>query len=346
VKELTFKRYVTILVVLIMLSLCACFVCLAFGVEHIALKDVVRILVEPETNKNGYDQTVYHHIILNVRFPRIVLAFCVGMALSVAGAVFQSLLRNPLAEPHLIGVSSGAALGAVGGSLILSSLGASVFFGSTIASFIGALIAISIIYFLSKRHGALSVYTLLLIGVILNSFFVSIIIFIESIVSADELAGIFSWLLGSLSFVEKRTIWLVALIVVSGVIVLASQAVKLNLLSLGEVRARALGLNVESMKKITYICASLITGAVVSVSGLIGFIGLVVPHISRMLFGPDHRLVIPVSACIGGMLLVIADTIARTMIAPQEIPVGVITSFLGAPFFIFLLKRKEARSIF
>lgn len=335
-----------IVIALIVLSICACFVCLTFGVERIPFKDVVTIIARANKGNDERGWTVYHHIIMNVRLPRIILAFCVGMALSVAGAVFQSLLRNPLAEPHLIGVSSGAALGAVGGSLVLSSLGINMFFGSTCASFVGALLAITIIYFLSKRRGVLSVYTLLLIGVILNSFFVSIIIFVESIVSADELAGIFSWLLGSLSFVEKRTIWLVAGVSLSGVIILCLQAVKLNLLSLGEVRARTLGLNVEAMKKSTYILASLITGAVVSVSGLIGFIGLVVPHIARMLFGPDHRLVIPASACIGGMLLVIADTIARTMIAPQEIPVGVITSFLGAPFFIYLLKRKESRSIF
>ncbi len=341
-KELTFKKYSVIVSALIVLGAGVCLLCLAFGVEHIPLMRILEILGGGQSDT----ASVQYHIIIDVRLPRIVLAFCVGMALSVAGAVFQSLLRNPLAEPHLIGVSSGAALGAVSGSLILAACGTNMLFGSTFASFAGALIAITLIYYLSKRRGVLSVYTLLLIGVILNSFFVSIIIFIESIVSADELAGIFSWLLGSLSFVEKRTIWFVTVIVTGGVLVLAGQAVKLNLLALGDVRAQALGLNVERMKKVTYLCASLITGAVVAVSGLIGFIGLVVPHISRMLFGPDHRVVIPASACIGGMLLVVADTIARTMIAPQEIPVGVITSFLGAPFFIILLKRKEARSIF
>jgi iron complex transport system permease protein len=286
------------------------------------------------------------NIIFNVRLPRIILAFFVGMALSVAGVVFQSLLRNPLAEPHLIGVSSGAALGSVVGTLFLSSLGFSVVFSNSLSSFIGAFFAIFLIYALARRKGVLSVYTLLLVGVILNSFFVSIIIFIESIVSADELASIFSWLLGSLSFVRKPTIWLVAAIVFSGTGFLLLNAVKLNLLSLGETRARSLGVNVEGTKTMIYVIATLITGIVVSVSGLIGFVGLVVPHISRMIFGSDHRLVLPASACVGGMLLVVADTLARTVIAPQEIPVGVITAFLGAPFFIILLKRKESRSIF
>lgn len=328
-------------------SVMVCFVCLKVGLQHVPMKQFIALLCDRISGATpDQENALYSTIILQVRLPRIVLAFFVGMALSVAGAVFQSLLRNPLAEPHLIGVSSGAALGSVIATVCFSSFGFAQVIGIPLASFCGALCALALIYCISMRKGALSVYTLLLVGVILNSFFVSVIIFMQSIVSADQLASIFSWLLGSLAFVDTKMIGIVVCVVIAGTILLFTQSAYLNILSLGEQRAQSLGVNVEVTKIISYIGGAIITGVVVSVSGLIGFVGLVVPHIARMLFGPDHRIVIPSSACIGGMLLVIADTVARTIIAPQEIPVGVVTSFLGAPFFIILLKRKESRTIF
>ena len=340
-KSLTRKRFFITIVFLAVLSFLVCAWALMTGIHSLSFRDVLDAVFS-----NGNANTLSRTIIVDVRFPRVALAFLVGMGLSIAGAVLQALLRNPLAEPHLIGVSSGAALGGVIAALFLSALPFLAQFSMPASSFAGALAAITLIYLLSQRKGVLSVYTLLLVGVILNSFFISIIIFIQSIVRADELASIFSWLLGSLSYIKHDM-----LIVTASVICITGGALFLlapqfNLLSLGETRAESLGVNVEKTKRIAFVLTSLMVGVMVSVSGLIGFIGLVVPHIARLLFGSDHRIVIPASACIGGTLLVAADTLARTIIAPQEIPVGVITAFLGAPFFIILLKRKEMKRVF
>jgi len=288
------------------------------------------------------DESLYH-IVINIRLKRIALAFLVGMSLSVSGCVFQALLRNPLADPHILGASAGGALGAVCASVTGISVFVNAYIGIPIFSFIGSLAAISLVYMLSKRKGFLSMYSLILIGVILNSFFISIVIFIETLVSADQLASIFFWLLGNLSQYDERLLLVLCVTFLISFSVLFSQARNINLLSLSEEKAAQLGVSVEKTKKVCFVCASIITGMAVALSGLIGFVGLVVPHMMRLLFGPDHRLLLPTSALSGGIFLVLADTIARTAVIPQELPVGVVTSFIGAPFFILLLKRKEGK---
>ncbi len=344
-KRLTIAKFIIILILFILLSFITIFSALHFGVLKISSPQIINVLLYKLGLSNVEYDDYFCLIVWDIRLKRIFLGFLVGMALSVSGCVFQALLRNPLADPHILGVSSGGALGAV----CATALGIPLFFGSIITiplfSFSGSLAAIFIVYQLSKRKGALSIYSLLLVGVILNSFFISIVIFIETIVSADQLAGIFFWLLGSLSQFHDPIIKVVCLVVFGGTFVLFLQARKINLLTLGEDKAKSLGVNIESTKAVCFICASIITGLSVAVSGLIGFVGLVVPHIVRLIFGPDHRIVLPVSAFMGGIFLVISDTLARTVLMPQELPVGVVTSFIGAPFFIILLKKREHKRI-
>jgi iron complex transport system permease protein len=282
-------------------------------------------------------------ILFHIRLPRTLLAFLVGISLSLAGASFQSLLRNPLADPHLLGISAGGALGVVVGSafLITGSLALLI----PIFSLLGSVIAVVVIYRFSLRKGALSIYTLLLIGVVLNSVFVSMIVFLQSVVRSDELMTVLFWLLGNLSFANYSRLVFVTIMLISLTIPLLIQARKLNILTLGESTAQSLGIPVESTKRIIFFLAAAITGVAVSVSGMIGFVGLIVPHLARLFVGSDYRKLLPLSAILGGVILILADSIARTIISPQELPVGIVTSFLGAPFFIYLLRRREAKRV-
>lgn len=282
-------------------------------------------------------------ILMQLRLPRTLLAFLVGMALSLAGAVFQALLRNPLADPHLLGVSAGGALGVIVGSGFL--IAGSFVFAIPVLSLAGSLLAVIVVYRFSLRKGALSLYTLLLIGVVMNSLFVSVIVLIQSLVRSDELTTVLFWLLGNLSFASYPRLLVLSIIIFVAAWFLLLQARKLNILSFGETTAHALGVPIERTKKIIFFIASLLTGIAVSMSGMIGFVGLIVPHLARLLFGSDYRKLLPTSAFLGGIVLILSDSLARVLVIPQELPVGVVTSFLGAPFFIYLLKRREAKRI-
>ena len=264
-------------------------------------------------------------IIWNIRLPRTFLALLVGMALSLAGAVFQALLRNPLADPHLLGVSAGGALGVVIGSGFVA--GGGLVFAIPALSLLGSLLAVIVVYRFSLRKGALSLYTLLLIGIVMNSVFVSMIVFVQSIMRSEELMTVLFWLLGNLSFIDySRLLWVALLLFISAFFLIL-EAKKLNILSFGESTAHSLGVPVERTKKTVFFLAALLTGVSVSVSGMIGFVGLIVPHVARLLFGSDYRKLLPVSALLGGTVLILSDSLARVIIAPQELPVGVVTSF-------------------
>jgi iron complex transport system permease protein len=279
-------------------------------------------------------------IILEVRLPRTISGVLVGAALSLAGAVLQALLRNPLADPFVLGISSGAAVGAV--LAILVGLG-STFLGSYAvpgAAFGGALLTLLLVYSIARIGGRVPTQTLLLSGVIVSSFFSAIIMFLISATSNEKIYNVTFWLMGSLEYLASQSLGVMFLYLLVGGGVLFALARDLNLLALGEETASELGVEVERVKKIAFVFASLITGAVVSVSGLIGFVGLVVPHLVRMIWGPDHRFLLPASALMGGILLVVADTVARTIVAPSEVPVGVVTAMGGAPFFVYLLRKK------
>jgi iron complex transport system permease protein len=276
-------------------------------------------------------------ILFSIRLPRIVCAGIVGAALSVAGAVFQGILRNPLADPYILGISGGSAVGAITAIIV----GASVLpLGTAGLSFLGAALTILLVYRIAKTNREIHSTTLLLAGVIVNAFFSAVIMFLVSISSNTQLHSIMFWLMGDLSLVTSDDIPLIGLFLAAGVTVMYLYARHLNLIVAGEETAMQLGVDVERTKKILFVAASLVTGAAVSVSGIIGFVGLIIPHIMRMLLGSDHRMLLPASLLCGASFLIAADTIARTIMAPAELPVGVITALCGAPYFIYLLRRR------
>ena len=279
-------------------------------------------------------------IILELRWPRILSGAVVGGGLALVGGVLQALLRNPLADPFVLGISSGAALGAV--LAILFGLGGGLL-GSYLVpgtAFAAALLTIFLVYFIARTGGRVPLQTMLLAGVIVSSFFSAIIMFLISMTSDERLHSVTFWLMGSLEYMASQNVGFIFLYLLVGALFLLSRARDFNLLTLGEETALELGVDVERVKMTSFVFTSLITGAIVSGSGLIAFVGLIVPHMVRMIWGPDHRFLLPASMLAGAMFLIAADTLARTLLAPLEIPVGVITAITGAPFFIYILRKK------
>ncbi len=286
-------------------------------------------------------------ILFSIRLPRIFLSSLVGAALAVAGAAFQSLLRNPLADPFVLGVSTGASLGTILYSILAASWGtaeaaAGLVYGRPVAAFGGAALVVAAVYFVAggSRSGENS-QRLLLAGIVLASFISSINVILLTSTSQADLRGIFYWLIGDLSRPVDATIYVVTFIVVAGFLALYSFSRSLNLIAMGEEDALILGVEVQRVKVGVYLLASLITGAVVSVSGPIAYIGLICPHIVRMMFGNDNRLLFPAVFVFGAIFTLLADTVARTLLSPAELPVGVITAIIGAPLFIYLARRRS-----
>jgi iron complex transport system permease protein len=279
----------------------------------------------------------YRMIVFDLRLPRIVLGMMVGAALSVSGAGFQALLRNPLADPYVLGVSSGAALGAI----IALIAAPAIPLVTPAAAFVGATLTITTVYFLGRREGQLDSTTLLLGGIISASFLSALIIFLMTTLAGREFRGMAFWLMGDLSTPMPSDLrWIFGAGLIVGIGAIYTTAADLNLITTGEREAMHLGVDVTRVKLVVYVAASLLTGLAVSVSGAIGYVGLLVPHAMRMLFGSDYRVLIPASAIGGAIAVVIADTLARTVVAPTELPVGAILAMVGAPMFIYLLKRK------
>jgi iron complex transport system permease protein len=280
-------------------------------------------------------------ILLGVRVPRVLLAALLGGALTVTGVVFQALLRNPLADPYVLGVSGGASIGGVLGVLLglgglagpLGSLGVPAL------AFAGALGALVLIERVATIGGRLTVHTVLLTGAIFNAFSAALIYFIQSIASLEELHAIVFYLMGQIPSYPLRGLAPLGLAIGGAVVVLVSMGRDYNALSLGEEGAAQIGVDVERLKRRTLVLGSLLTGLAVAVAGMIGFVGLVVPHILRMLLGPDHRLLLPAAGLGGAIFLVLADIVARLAVLPGELPVGVVTALVGGPFFLYLLRR-------
>jgi iron complex transport system permease protein len=312
-------------------------VSLLAGSVHIDLGHVWRYLLRALTG--DFSITSQEELILfSVRLPRIIFAGIVGAALSLGGVIFQAILRNPLADPYILGVSGGSALGAIIGIVIGAS---SFYLGIPLLAFLGALTTVFLVFIVAgKTRGPLQDNSLLLSGVVVNAFFSAAILFFLSIVNSMELHSITFWLMGDLSHVSIKEICVAAVCLAAGFILLYAQARKLNLMVQGEDTALQLGVNVERTKQWLLVVTSLITAVAVSLAGIIGFVGIMVPHLMRLIFGSDHRLLLPASALFGASFLIVADTIARVVFAPAELPVGVITALCGAPYFIFLLKRK------
>jgi iron complex transport system permease protein len=286
----------------------------------------------------GSDQlpSEYRLIVFEIRLPRILLGILVGAALSVAGAGFQALLRNPLADPYVLGVSSGAALGAI--LSLIAEPRAPV--AMQLAAFAGAAVTIAGVYFLGRRSGQLDSYTLLLAGIITASFLSALIMFLMTTVSGRDLRGMAFWLMGDLSTPPRVPLWWLFVGLGLAVGLIYTTASDLNLLLAGEQEAMHLGVDVARVKLVVYLSASVLTGLAVSVGGSIGYVGLLVPHVIRLLFGSDYRLLILTAALGGAIAIVLADMLARTIVAPTELPVGAMTAMAGAPMFIYLLRRK------
>jgi iron complex transport system permease protein len=278
-------------------------------------------------------------IILRIRLPRIILAGLSGFSLALGGVVFQALLRNPLADPFILGISSSSAFGAIVGIL----LGFTFSFGVPLMSFAGALLAVYLVLALGTRRMGMESSTILLTGVILNAFFTAVIMFFISVATDSRLHTMLFWLYGDLSHSRYASLLILAPVLLVAFFILFGFAKELNLITTGEEIALQLGVDVEKAKKTCLVLVSLVIGIVVSFSGLIGFVGLIVPHLARMAFGSDHRLLIPVASLGGAGFLIAADTLARLLISPSELPVGVITAFLGAPFFLYLLRVKGSQ---
>lgn len=278
-------------------------------------------------------------IFWQIRFPRVILAALVGMLLSVSGVVLQGVLRNPLADPYILGVSAGGAIGAA--IAIAFGVGVVVFGMSSVPAlaFLFSLAAVVMVYQLSKVSGRTAPETLVLAGVALSSFCAAILALI--IILTGNLASIYFWLLGSLSSASWTQVYTVIPYALIGGGIAYFFSKELNAFLLGEEMALTLGVDVERVKLILIAAASLMTAAAVSVSGLIGFVGLIVPHFIRLLVGSNHRFLIPLSILTGMLLMVVADAIARTVIAPQEIPIGVVMALVGSPFFLYLLRRRR-----
>lgn len=336
-------RWTMTIVVLVGVSVVVLVGCLRFGAEDISFSETVRIFLMTLGIGQSVDATGTADVILmQVRLPRVLMAFMVGSSLAAVGVSLQALLRNPLADPYVLGISSGAALGA--GIAILFGIGTGFFAASALplCAFVGGLLSIVVVYRIAASYGYLPIHTLLLAGVILNAIFSALLMFITSMMEPNRSFGMMSWLMGTLTAPDYPALLILAVYLLVGTFFLFRQASSLNVLTLGEESARSLGVDVERVKKSVFFAGALLTGAVVSVSGMIGFVGMVIPHAVRMIIGPDHRLLFPASALIGGAFLMIADTLARTVLAPGEIPVGVVTALAGGPFFIYLLMSRKS----
>ncbi|MDQ3748631.1 MAG: iron ABC transporter permease [Acidobacteriota bacterium] len=274
-------------------------------------------------------------ILFDIRLPRILVGGCVGASLAVAGASLQPLLRNPLAEPYLLGVSNGAALG----TMLAFVFFAQNEFARPVMAFAGASLATFTVYQMAKSRAGMNTERIVLSGVIVTTFLSSIIVLLTSLLDAAKLRSFTFWLLGDLSQATKNGFYLTLIVSVVSTIILSSQAKALNLMMIGERDAFDFGVEVKKTRLVVFGTASALVGVSVAASGSVGYVGLIVPHLVRLAIGSDNRLVVPFSAIAGAIFVVLADTIARTAIAPRELPVGAITALVGAPLFIYLLRK-------
>jgi len=304
------------------------------GSESLPARASLCAIASLGTNDCGLGRDQYD-ILFQIRLPRILLAAAVGGSLATAGASYQALLRNPLAEPYLLGVSNGAAVG---------TMIALVFFGSNewsrpVLAFGGALIATLAVYQLARGRAGTTPERLILAGVIVTTFLSSVIVFVTTLMDATRIRSFTFWLLGDLSGTTKTLLPVAIAMTVFGAVALTLNARSLNLLMLGERDAFDLGVEVGRVRIVVFVVASLLVGSSVAASGSVGYVGLVVPHLVRLSLGSDNRITIPAAALGGALFVIVADTVARTVIAPRELPVGAITALIGAPLFIYLLKR-------
>lgn len=335
-KPLTARRVLGICGLLLVALFIAVVISLRMGAYPITIPEIVTTLFNGVAGRTDQIPSEFLLVVFGLRLPRIALGIIVGAALSTAGAGFQALLRNPLADPYVLGVSSGAALGAILSLIFTPHVAGAI----QIASFIGAGVTIAIVFMLGRRGGQLDAATLLLAGIITTSFLSAVIMFLMTTLSGRDLRGIAFWVMGDLQTPPVIGLkWLFFVLVIAAGCIYTTTS-DLNLILTGEQEAHHLGVNVRRVKLVVYVASSILTGLAVSVSGSIGYVGLLVPHVMRMLFGTDYRLLVPTSAIGGAILIVVADMLARTVLGTTEIPVGAMTALAGAPVFIYLMRRR------
>ena len=331
--HLTRSKMVATLAVLSAVLLAAMAAAAAFGSVHINL---VRAFAEPFSPD--------HAIMFGARLPRILMGALVGAVLSAVGAALQALVRNPLAEGGILGISGGGAFGAIVALVLFSHLGAADALVPACA-FGAALLSTVAVYRLAQVDGRLEPFTLLLVGVIFNAFWGAAIMLVNSVVNFYYTHSILFWLMGSFEAPTYREVAMVAAVALIGSTILISCARDMNLLSLGDDEAAELGVEVDRVRRAIFVVTSVMIGAAVSVSGIISFVGLIVPHTIRLALGADHRLLLPASILGGAAFTVAADLVARVAIAPAELPVGAITALCGGPFFIYVLRREGRKAL-
>jgi iron complex transport system permease protein len=344
------KRAAMVLGMLALALLASMLIACAFGAVSVTPVDIVKMtlnklpLVEFQPTWQPTDEV----IIFQIRMLRVVAGALVGAALATAGVLFQGLLRNPLADPYIIGTSGGAALGAVLAMIVPVGLAFAGMGLVPIAAFCGALLTVMVVYNIARVGGRTPVVSMVLAGFVVSAMLVAVMSLLITLSDMLQLKlhSVFFFLMGSISAQEWSQIAVIAPFILGGIVAARFFALHLNAFALGEEGAAYLGINVEREKVLILALASLLTACAVSLSGLIGFVGLVIPHAVRLALGPDHRLLLPASALGGAAFLVIADTLARSILAPSEIPVGIFTALVGAPFFIYLLRRNRREYAF
>jgi len=335
------SRWISWLMILVALLIGVSLLSLAVGAVRIPAKETLSLLVKRILFWQNYpfENTSASIILFKIRLPRLILGIVVGAALSSSGVIFQGMFRNPLVEPYTLGVSGGAAVAVC----IMIITGLSKTFSQLIplSGFLGAIGATILVYFIASSGGRLAIPTLLLTGVIVSFFSSSLIMLLMSISGLEELHGITFWIMGNLQETNLSLILPVSFILLGGIFTSFLFARDLNALSLGEEEAQHLGIEVERTKKILFVLASLLAGVAVSVSGVIGFVGLMIPHFIRNVIDVDHRILLPASVIAGSTFLVGADIVARTILSPRELPVGIITGIIGGIIFIYIIRKRK-----
>lgn len=327
------------LLLLFVFLVCASVINVSVGPASVSLSEVFSGLFQPR-----HEMTPGAQIFFYLRLPHLLLACLIGAVLALVGAALQALFRNPLAEPFMIGISSGSSLAVVVATSLgihALSLGRFGHYLVPVFAFAGGLGSLALVYWLATRRGRIEVQVLLLAGVVVNSFFISVSVFLTSLLEAGELKKVYTWLLGDIGEQGYAEILALFPFVLVGVILILRRAKEFNAMTFGSETAQHLGVAVDGLRREVFLASALMVGAVVSLSGIIGFAGLVVPHILRRLWGADHRFLLPASLLGGAGFLVVCDILARTLISPALLPVGVITAMTGGPFFLFLLKKRN-----
>jgi len=327
-RKLALRVVISLAVLVLVMGLCA-----VVGSQKISLR---KVFAGPGQVPG---ENIDYEIFVGVRLPRVILAALVGAALACSGVVLQAILRNPLADPYILGISSGAGLGVI--TAVISGITWGFWGGSPIAvfAFVGALGTVWLVWGIGHFTGKSQVINLLLAGVVINAFFSAVIMFLTSIAKSEQVHSTIFWLMGNITEKSISVLGISAGCILAGVFALFCISQRLNVLTLGEDEAKGLGVDTAKTKLVAFGFAAFITAIAVSLSGLVGFVGLIIPHGVRLVFGPDHRQLLPVSAIIGSAFLVIADTLGRIIVAPAQLPVGVITAIAGGPFFLVLLAK-------